>query len=112
MTVSAASSNLMLGKRVVPGTAHHEADIAAAALRAHQPLAPRRDPQVGTVSRSHLGRIGFGLVAAIAAPDDEHQMRSRSAAQGRRRTGLRSHLCSTGERRKCASLAIVWLIIS
>ena len=45
--------------------AHHHVDPAAAALAAHQPVAPILHRGLSTVSLRHLCRIGFNLMSAI-----------------------------------------------
>src|SRR5215469_12028166 len=64
-----------LGKLHRSGTADHHVDMAAAGLRADEPLAPIGDRRLGAVARGHLGRVGLGPVLAILAPHDEPQMR-------------------------------------
>jgi hypothetical protein len=52
-------------ERIMLGSAHHHVDVAAAALRAHEPLAPIRHGHLGAVSLGHLRRVGLDLVAAM-----------------------------------------------
>jgi hypothetical protein len=47
---------------------HHRIDIAAAALRADQPLAPVERGRSRAVPSSHLGGIGVDLVRPFLAP--------------------------------------------
>ena len=75
------------------GPGHNHVDIAAAAVRAHQPLAPIGNGSLGAVS---LGGVGLGLVTARLAPDDKSDTgRSRVAERhGRTWRGLLPALCA------------------
>jgi len=73
-------------QRIVLRAADDESGVPAAALPAHEPLAPRWHGRVGTVSLGHLGGIGRGLVATVPAPNNELQMRPRGASESCRLT--------------------------
>jgi hypothetical protein len=51
--------------------AHNHIDPAAAACAAHKPRVPVGDRRLGTVPLRHLGGVGFDLMAAIEAPNDQ-----------------------------------------
>jgi hypothetical protein len=72
-------SSSTAGRRLAALPRHHHVNLAAAALRTDQPLAPIRQCHLGAVALSLFGGIGFNLVTAIAAPHDR-------ANAGRRRT--------------------------
>jgi hypothetical protein len=63
------SAQAFKGSRSVPVT--HHIDLPAAATGTDQPLAPNEDCRFGNVPSSHLGGIGFDLMAAIEAPYDQ-----------------------------------------
>ena len=48
------------------GAAHHKADVAVAASRAHQPLAPIRHGRLGTIPASLLGGIRFAPAETVS----------------------------------------------
>jgi hypothetical protein len=73
------------------GPGHHHVDVAAAAGRADEPLAPLRNRHVGAILLRHLGGVGLDLMAARLAPHDQpHAGRSR-VAERHRRPGSRFH---------------------
>jgi hypothetical protein len=49
------------------GSTHHHVDVAAAALRADEPLAPLGNGGLGAVPRGDLRRVGLGPVTARLA---------------------------------------------
>jgi hypothetical protein len=60
------------------GPGHHHVDIAAAAVRAHQPIAPIENDSLGAVPQSDLRRVRLGPVTTRLAPDDKSDtVRSR-----------------------------------
>src|SRR6516164_5571576 len=64
---------------------HHQVDIVAAAVRAHQPLSPIENDGLGAVPLGDLRRVGLGPVTARLAPDYEpYTGRSRVAERHRR----------------------------
>ena len=79
-------------ERIVLGSVNDEADVAAAAARADEPLAPSRHGRVGTVPASLLSRRWLAPVAARFAPNVERQMGCRGAAERHRRAGVGLHL--------------------
>jgi len=84
------------------GPGHNHIDVAAAAPEAFEPLAPLGNGGFDPVPLGHLGSIGFDLMAARFAPDDQpselecdHGLTAPSArlrhlASSRSRANLRS----------------------
>src|SRR6516164_1382243 len=70
------------------GSGQHHVDLPAAALRAHQPLAPIEHGRLSAVAGSHLGGIGLDLMSAGFAPNHEPHLRRCSAAQRHRRPAI------------------------
>jgi hypothetical protein len=66
---------------------HHHVDIAAAAVRAHQPIAPLGNGCLGAVSSGDLRRIRLGPVAARLAPGYKSDAGRSSVAEGHRWAG-------------------------
>ena len=69
-----------LAIRAPPRTSNNHIGLAAAAFGADQPLGPIENRRLGAVSLRLLGGIGFDLIAAILAPDDEANAGSSRAA--------------------------------
>jgi hypothetical protein len=69
-----------------PLAGNHHVDGAAAAPRAHQPLAPSQDRDAGGVPMSQLGRCGLDLVAAGSARYDQAEMGVSGSAESLRRS--------------------------
>src|SRR5262249_29203585 len=61
--------------------AHHHADIAAPAPRAHQPPAPISHGHLSAISLGHFVRVGLKLMPTVLAPYDECQSGRRGAAE-------------------------------
>ena len=53
------------------GPGHHHVDVAAAARRADEPLAPLGDACFGPVALGDLGSIRLDLMTALRAPNNE-----------------------------------------
>ena len=82
-------------------TGHHHIDIAAAALRASQPLAPLRHRRRGTVAFGHSSGVGLDLMTAVLSPHDEAHTCRGGVAERHRRTGVALH-------RRGRRLAVDW----
>src|SRR5215472_11214821 len=79
-------------RRIALRPAHHKTDVAAATLRAHEPLAPIRHGRLGAVSLGHLGRVRLDLMTAILAPYDGPRRCCRASRADRARiSSLRHH---------------------
>jgi hypothetical protein len=62
------------------GSGHHHVYVAAAAVRAHQPIGPIENGDLGAVPLGDFRGIGLGSVTARPAPDDKSDTgRSRVA---------------------------------
>jgi hypothetical protein len=59
------------GLELSPLARHHHVDLTAGALRTDEPRTPFKDGHLRAVAAGMLSRIGFHLMAAFAAPDDE-----------------------------------------
>jgi hypothetical protein len=59
-----------LGVSLPPLARYHHIDLPPTALGADQLLAPIEHLRFGAVPSSHLGGIGFDLMAATLAPHD------------------------------------------
>src|SRR5215469_16093049 len=72
-TVTASRARPRHGPLALPplGPGHHHIDIAGAAVRAHQPIAPIENDGLGAVPLDDLRTIGLGPVAARLAPHDK-----------------------------------------
>jgi hypothetical protein len=84
------------------GPAHDHVDLAAAALRADELLAPFEDTGISAIAPRVLGGIGLDLMLTTPAPHDQPDAGRSRIAQGHRRTRLRFHLA---RRRFLASTA-------
>lgn len=71
--------------------ATRETDIAAPAFPAHQLLGPVRHRRLGAVAFGHFGRVGLDLVAAVAAPHHERQVRRGGATHRHRPDAVGAH---------------------
>jgi hypothetical protein len=63
------------------GSANDYIDPSAPTLAAQKPGVPVRDAHLGTLARSHLGRVGLDLVPAIEAPHDQPHVRQCGVAE-------------------------------
>jgi hypothetical protein len=87
-------------------------DVAAAAFGAHQPFRPIGHRRFGTVTFRHLARVGFDLVLAGLAPDDEPNPGAGSIGEGHRLTRLRSLPLLSARGSSLSGLRSRWRIIA
>jgi CO/xanthine dehydrogenase Mo-binding subunit len=106
---SRSQARFLPGLGLSPLAGAHHVDIPAAASRAHQPGAPRKNRRLGTIPAHLLGRIGFAMVAACFAPHDQSDVCRSGVAQGHWRTRIGIHRHCRGGPLNKSPLPSAWV---